>query len=149
MKRILTSILILLVLTLSVHPMFTILFCQGSFQSLSMSKLSKNNTCCVTTTESGNNDNLKFQIVELLESDNTCCTYTDVMVVTDDFIVDNISQNIQTPTISTFFPAWFVVNYLINLSHKNTILTTNFNIPIYGSNLKTLDFLSLICVYRL
>jgi len=98
--------------------------------------------------ETGENENANILSLNHIESENSCCSTTALEVVTDNF-TPNSSQSIQSPTESTYMPGWFVVNYLINLIASDTTTESNFNFPIYGSFLKTLDFLSLICVYRL
>ena len=146
MKRILTYILLLLVLTLSVHTILSMHFCLCLLQSFNIQKLSSN-MCCMAA-ETGENENANILSLNHIESENSCCSTTALEVVTDNF-TPNSSQSIQSPTESTYMPGWFVVNYLINLIASDTTTESNFNFPIYGSFLKTLDFLSLICVYRL
>ena len=146
MKRILTNILLLLVLTLSVHPSLSMHFCQGKLQSFNIQKLSSN-MCCMAA-ERGENENANSLSLNNIESENSCCSTTALEVVTDSF-TQNSSQSIQAPTESTYMAGWFAVNYLINLIATETTTENNFNFPIYGSFLKTQDFLSLICVYRL
>ena len=147
MKRILTSILLLLVLTLSVHPILSMHFCGGELQSLNIQALSSNSMCCLPT-EVEDIENSATSSQSVIASDNSCCSTTNLEVVTDNFTL-NSAQSIQLPTELTYMPAWFVVNYLINLATVETTTETSFNFPIYGSYLKTLTFLSLICVYRL
>ena len=137
----------LLVLTLSVHPIISMHFCGDELMSLNLGVKSNNYMCC-SFAQAGDNEDAKFPPLKLNESESSCCTITDVEVVTDNFIW-NSSHSIQTPTKSIYMPGWFVVNYLINLTTQDTTIKSNFNFPIYGSFLKTLDFLSLICVYRL
>lgn len=147
MKRILTSMLILLVLTLSVHPAFSMHFCQDELQSFNIQSLSSNSMCCMSG-ETGDTENLKLLSEFLIESDSSCCSTTSLEVVTDDY-TQNSSQSIQSPTELAYMPAWFVVSYLVDLFATDTTTESSFNFPIYGSYLKTLAFLSLICVYRL
>lgn len=146
MKRILTYILLLLMLTLSVHPSLSMHFCQDELQSVNIQKLSSN-FCCMAA-ETGENENANSLSLNHIESENSCCSTTDLEVVTDNF-TQSSSQTIQAPTESTYMAGWFTVNYLINLIATETTTENNFNFPIYGSFLRTLDFLSLICVYRL
>ena len=147
MKRILTSILLLLVLTFSVHPILTLHFCGDELKSLNIGVMSNNNMCCMPT-EIGNNENAIFPTIKLIESENSCCITTNVEVVTDNFIT-NSSQTIESPTDTSLMPGWFIINYLVNLTTPETTVKFNFNFPTEGSYIKTLDFLSLICVYRL
>lgn len=159
MKRILTSLLVILVLTLSAHPILTMHFCEGELQSFNIQKLNSNAICCMpaevgemenetspTSTPSSTPPLTPSQ--SIIGSDNSCCLTTNVEVVTDNFTL-NSAQSIQLPTVSTYMPAWFAVNYLINIVAPDATTETTFDFPIYGSSLKTLDFLSLICVYRL
>ena len=147
MKRISTSILMLLMLTFSVHPVLSLHFCGDELQSLHIGVLNKSSMCCMLE-EIDDSQNARFSTLELGESENCCCTTTNIEVVTDNF-TQNSAQSIDLPTLSTYMPAWFVVNYLFNLTTQDTTTESNFNFPIYGSYLKTLAFLSLICVYRL
>ena len=147
MKRILTSILVLLVLTLSVHPILTLHFCQGELHSFTVVTENESNACCVLSNITENN-NLDIQSSNFIESSDSCCSYTNLELATDNFIL-NSSKSIQTPNILTSITGWFVINYLINLALPDTIINTNFNFLSYGFYLKTLDFLSLICTYRI
>ncbi len=147
MKRILTSILLLMMLTFSVHPILSLHFCGDELMSLNMGVKSNDNMCC-SSVEAGDIENAKFQFFKLIESGSSCCTVTDVEVVTDNFISIS-SQSIQTPTESTFIPGWFALNSLINLTAPETTIKSFFNFPSSGFYIKTLDFLSLISVYRL
>ena len=146
-KRILTYILLLLVLTLSVHPVLSMHFCQDDLQSFNIQSLSNNNMCCMPA-EAEKTNNVDAPSLSLITTDNSCCSTTNLEVVTDNF-TQNSSQSIQLPTESTYMAGWFAVNYLINLIATDTTTETTFNFPINGSYLKTLHFLSLICVYRL
>ena len=146
MKRILTYILLLLMLTLSVHPSLSMHFCQDELQSVNIQKLSSN-MCCMAT-ETGDIDSANSLSLNQIEAENSCCSTTALEVVTDNF-TQSSSQTIQTPTVTTYMAGWFAINYLINLIALDTSAESNFNFPIYGSFLKTLDFLSLICVYRI
>lgn len=162
MKRILTSLLVILVLTLSAHPILIMHFCEGELQSFNIQKLNSNAICCMPT-EMGEMENETTPLTtpltspltspltpsqSFIASDNSCCLTTNVEVVTDNFTL-NSAQSIQLPTVSTYMPAWFAVNYLINIVALDATIETIYDFPIYGSSLKTLDFLSLICVYRL
>ena len=146
MKRILTSTLILLVLTLSVHPILSMHFCQGELHSFSVNVKSDTNACCSSSFTNGNS----FDILstDLTESSESCCSTTNLEVVTDNFILKIAEQN-HTPTVSTYLPGWFSSSYLIDLTAPETTLKNNFNFTSQGFYLKTLTFLSLICVYRL
>ena len=148
MKRILTSMLLLLVLTFSVHPILTLHFCGDELMSFNIG-MSSNDTMCCMPTEAGINDNMRFPLlVELAEQEACCCSSTNVEVVTDNFISTN-SQTIESPTETTFMPGWFTLNYLISLIAPDATIKPNFNFPSQGGYLKTLDFLALLCVYRL
>ena len=147
MKRILTSILLLLVLTFSVHPILTLHFCGDELKSLNIGVMSNNNMCCMPA-EMGDNENAIFPTIKLIESENSCCITTNVEVVTDNFIT-NSSQTIESPTDTSLMPGWFIINYLVNLTTPETTVKSNLNFPIQGFFIKTLDFLSLVCIYRL
>lgn len=147
MKRILTSILLLLVLTFSVHPILTLHFCGDDLKSLNIGVMSNDNMCCMPT-EIGDNENAKLPVFKLIESENSCCTTTNVEVVTDNFI-SNSSQTIESPTDTSLMPGWFILNYLVSLTAPETTVKSNLNFPTQGFFIKTLDFLSLVCIYRL
>ena len=147
MKRILTYILLLLVLTLSVHPILSMHFCGDELRSLNLGVLNTDSMCCMPA-EAEQNENAKSSLQSLIESDNSCCSTTNLEIVTDNFTQNN-SQSIQAPTESIYMPGWFIINYLINLTAPETTVKSNFNFPTEGSYIKTLDFLSLIGVYRL
>lgn len=147
MKRILSSILLLLVLTLSVHPILSMHFCGDELRSLNIGVLSNDSMCCMPA-KVEQNENAKSSLQSLIDSDNSCCSTTNLEIVTDNF-TQNSSQSIQAPTESIYMPGWFIINYLFNLTAPETTVKFNFNFPTEGSYIKTLDFLSLICVYRL
>ena len=137
MKRILTSILLLLVLTFSVHPILTLHFCGDELKSLNIGVMSNNNMCCMPT-EIGNNENAIFPTIKLIESENSCCITTNVEVVTDNFIT-NISQTIESPTDTSLMPGWFIINYLVNLTTPETTVKSNLNFPIQGFFIKKVN----------
>ena len=148
MKRILSSILLLLVLTFSVHPIITLHFCGDQLKSLNIEVLSNDSMCCMPT-ETGDNENADLSILKPVESGDSCCTITNVAVVTDNFI-SNSPQSIELPTDTTLMPGWFILNYLVSLIAPDNTSDTNYTyFPAEGSYIKTLDFLSLVCVYRL
>ena len=137
MKRILTSILVLLVLTISVHPILTMHFCGGNLQSFNIHTQSNDNMCC-SPVEAENIENTKFATLKLVEANNECCTVRNVEIVTDTFISIS-SQSIQTPTESTFIPGWFALNSLINLTAPEATIKSFFNFPTSGFYIKTLE----------
>lgn len=147
MKRISTSILLLLMLTFSVHPVLSLHFCGDELQSLNIGVLSKGNMCCMLE-EIGEGENLKFPTLELGESENCCCSTTNIEVVTDSFTANN-SQSIELPTEISLIPGWFILNYLVGLIATDTAVNNYTYFPTEGSYIKTLDFLSLVCTYRL
>lgn len=147
MKRILSSMLLLLVLTFSVHPIVTLHFCGDELMSFNIGLLSNNSMCCMPMEASGNED-ARFPLLELADTDNNYCTITDVEVVTDNFTL-NSSQSVESPTETSLMPGWFILNYLIGLTAPNTTVQPHLNFPIQGFFVKTLDFLSLVCIYRL
>ena len=147
MKRISTSILLLLMLTFSVHPVLSLHFCGDELQSLNIGVLSKGNMCCMLE-EIGEGENLRFPTLELGESENCCCTTTNIEVVTDNFTTNN-SQFIESPTETSLIPGGFILNYLVSLIAPDTAVNNYTYFPTEGSYIKTLDFLSLVCTYRL
>ena len=147
MKRILTSILLLLMLTFSVHPTLSLHFCGDELKSLNIGVLSNDNMCCMPS-EINDSQHLKFATLELEGSENCCCATTNIEVVTDNFIT-NSSQSIESPTETSFIPGWFILSYLVNLTASETAVEKYTYSPTEGSYIKTLDFLSLVCIYRL
>lgn len=148
MKRIITSILLLLVLTFSVHPILTLHFCGDELKSLNIGVMSNDSMCCMPI-ETGNNENAKLPILKLVESENSCCTITNVEVITDNFISNN-PQSIDKPIDTSLVPGWFILNYLVSLiAPDDTSVNTYTYSPTEGAYIKTLDFLSLVCIYRL
>ena len=147
MKRILTSILLFLMLTFSVHPVLSLHFCGDELQSLKLGVMSNDNMCCMST-DTGNNENLNFSILKLGEAEYCCCSTTNIEVVTDNFTPNN-SQSIESPTEISLMPGWFILNYLAGLIATDTAVNNYTYFPTEGSYIKTLDFLSLVCIYRL
>ena len=147
MRRISTSILLLLMLTFSVHPVLSLHFCGDELMSLNIGVLSNDNMCCMSS-EIDDSQHLKFATLELEESENCCCATTNIEVVTDNYI-SNSSQSIEAPTDTSLMPGWFILNYLVNLTASETAVENYTYSPTEGSYIKTLDFLSLVCIYRL
>lgn len=134
-------------LTFSVHPVLSLHFCGDELQSLNIGVLSKDNMCCVSE-EIGDSEKMRFPLLEIGESENCCCTTTNIEVVTDNFTTIS-SQSIESLTEASFMSGWFIINYLVNLNALDTIVKSNFNFPTQRFYIKTLDFLSLVCIYRL
>ena len=147
MKRISTSILLLLVLTFSVYPILSLHFCGDELKSLNIGLMSNDNMCCMPS-EINDNQHLKFATLELEESENCCCATTNIEVVTDKFIT-NSSQSLESPTETSFMPGWFILSYLTDLISSEASVDNYTYSPSEGSYIKTLDFLSLVCIYRL
>lgn len=147
MKRISTSILLLLVLTLSVHPILSLHFCGDDLMSLNMGVGSSDIVCCIPA-EINDNEDAKIPTQNLTESENSCCTVTNVEIVTDNFIPNN-SQSIESPTDTSLMPGWFILNYLVSLIVSDTAVENFTYSATEGFYVKTLDFLSLVCIYRL
>lgn len=147
MKRISTYILLLLVLTLSVHPILSLHFCGDDLKSLNIGMLSNDSMCCAPV-EVGDNEHARTPLQSLIVSDNSCCSTTNLEIVTDNF-THGSSQSIESSSDISFIPGWFIINHLINLTAPEVTNTPKFNFHTQRIYLKTLDFLSLICVYRL
>ena len=147
-KRVLTSMLLLVVLTLSVHPIITLHFCNGDLHSYTVVSKSETNACCVLSNITENN-NLDTHSTNLIESSESCCSFQKVEIITDNFTVDLTNTTIQEPTTFSYFQMSAVLNYLINLFTHETILISNNPISTIGLYSTTLRFLSYICVYRL
>ena len=148
MKRILTSILVLLVLTLSVHPILTLHFCQGELYSFTMNATNKADACCISSDVPESN---KFNTLttNLIESSESCCSFQNVEIITDNFIVEHTNTTIQKPFSFSYLPVSGILNYLINLFTPDAIIKSNNPISPIGLYSTTLRFLSYICVYRL
>ena len=147
-KRILTSILVLLVLTLSMHPVLTLHFCKGALHSFSMNATNETNACCISSDVTENNifDSLT---TNLTESSDGCCKFQNVEVITDNFTVEHTNTTIQKPYTYSYFQISAVLNYLINLFTPDTLVKSDNPISPIGLYSTTLRFLSYICVYRL
>lgn len=148
MKRISTSILLLLMLTLSLHLILTLHFCEGDLHSYTMVSKSEPIACCVLSDITENN-NLGTQSTNLLESSESCCSFKNVEIITDNFTSEHTTTTIQKPTSFSYFKIAATLNYLINLISTDTIpVTNNYLSPpvLYNTTLK---FLAHICVYRL
>lgn len=148
MKRILTSILILLVLTLSAHPILSMHFCQGELQSFNIHTLNKSNACCMTSAIEDVENNITTLPSSGIQTDNICCSTSNLEVVTDSFIQNN-NETIRTSILSNYISGWFIFNYLFNIATPDTTVQSNLNYFSQGFFLKTLDFLSLVCIYRI
>ncbi len=120
MKRILTSLLVLLVLTISVHPIIAMHFCNGDLHSFS-----------------------------LVSKSETCCTFENVEIITDNFTVEHTNTTVQKPNTFTLIHASVILDYLINLFTPDAIIKSSHPISPIGLRSTTLKFLSYICVYRL
>ena len=148
MKRISTSILLLVVLTLSLHPIVTLHFCKGDLHSFSVVSMNAATTCCALSSISENN-NFDTPSTNLTESSESCCSFQNVEVITDNFTSEHTTTTIQNPTAFSYFQMSAILNYLINLFAPDTIpVTNNYLSPpvLYNTTLK---FLAHICVYRL
>ena len=148
MKRISTSILLLVVLTLSVHPIITLHFCNGDLHSFTVVSNSEANACCVLS-DIAENNNLDTPSTNLIESSESCCSFQNVEIVTDNFTSEHTTTTIQKPTAFSYFQMSAILNYLINLFTPDTNLVSNNYITqpvLYNTTLK---FLAHICVYRL
>ena len=147
-KRVLTSMLLLVVLTLSLHPVITLHFCKGDLHSFTMVSESEANTCCALS-YSNENNNSDTPSTNLIESSDNCCTSQNVEIITDNFTIEHTNTTIQKSSTFSYFQISAILNYLINLFTPETILTSNYHLSPQGLYSNTLRFLSFICVYRL
>ena len=147
-KRILTSLLLVLVLTMSVHPIITLHFCNGDLHSFTMGAANEATACCILSDVAENNhfDTLS---TNLTESSDSCCSFQNVEIITDNFTVDQTNTTIQKPVTFTFIHASAILDYLINLFTPEAIIKSSHPISPIGLRSTTLKFLSYICVYRL
>lgn len=148
MKRNLTSILVLLVLTLSVHPIISMHFCNGDLHSLTLASKSEANACCVLSDISINNNFDKITS-NLIDSSESCCSFKNVEIITDNFTIEQNNTTIQNPITFNYIHASAILDYLINLFTPDAIIKSSHPISPIGLRSTTLKFLSYICVYRL
>ena len=140
--------LILLVLTFSVHPIITLHFCNGDLHSFSLTSISETNTCCASSTIS---ENITFEKYtnNIINSSETCCTIENVEFLTDNFTVEQTNTTTHKPVTSILIHASAILDYLISLFTSDAIIKSNHPISPIGLRSTTLKFLSYICVYRL
>lgn len=153
-KRISTSILVLLVLTLSVHPIITLHFCNGDLHSYALFEKAEANACCMSSNLSENDsfETLSINLTEsidLTETYGSCCSFQKVEIVGDNFTLENTNTTIQKPVSIAYTSMSAIVNYLINLFTPDGIIKKKNPISPIGLHSNTLKFLSLISVYRL
>lgn len=148
MKRILTSILLLLVLTISVHPIISMHFCNGVLHSFTLASKSEADACCVLSDISINNNFDKITS-NLIDSSENCCSFKNVEIITDNFTLEQTNTTIQKPVSFTFIHASAILDYLISLFTPDAIIKSYNPISAIGLHSTTLKFLSYICVYRL
>lgn len=148
MKRISTSILLLLVLTISVHPIITMHFCNDDLHSFTLVANNEADVCCDLSDISVSNH---FDILStnLFDSTEDCCSFQNVEIATDNFILEHTNTPIQKPFAFTYLPTSAIVDYLINLFTPDAIIKSYNPISTIGLHSTTLKFLSYICVYRL
>ena len=148
MKRILTSILLLLVLTISVHPIISMHFCNGVLHSFTLASKSEADACCVLSDISINNnfDKITSNLIDLSES---CCSFKNVEIITDNFTIEQANTTIRIPITFNHIHASAILDYLISLFTSDAIIKSNHPISPIGVRSTTLKFLSYICVYRL
>lgn len=148
MKRLLSFILLLFVLTVSVHPIITLHFCKGDLHSFTVMAKNEANACCVS---SDRNENSNFDIlsINLTESSESCCSFQKVEIITDNFTLEHTNTTIQKPFAFSYIPMAALIDYLINLFTPEAIIESNNHISPNGWYNTTLKFLSYICVYRL
>ena len=155
MKRIFSSILLLFVLALSVHPVITLHFCKGDLHSFTV-MTNEAESCCVLSSLSENN-NLEIYSIDQLESVDyfaetceSCCSFEKMEFVTDNFTLEHTTTNIQKPITFSYISLSAIVDYLINLfTPDDAAIKSNIPISPIGLQSNTLKFLSYICVYRL
>lgn len=147
-KRVLTSLLLLVVLTLSLHPIITLHFCKGDLQSIAVDSKSEVIACCALSSITENN-NLETLSTNLTVSSESCCSFQKVEVITDNFTIEHTNTTIQKSFTFTYLPISAILNYLINLFTPETLNKSNNHISPPWLHSTTLKFLSYICVYRL
>lgn len=146
MKRIFTPILLLVMLTLSMHPVITLHYCQGNLHSFSVVATGESNACCVSSNvnESGSLNAVSANVTELSEK---CCSFEKLEIVTDNFLLERTNTTVQESFSS--LDVWAVVNYLVNLYAPQILAKGNNLTPLTGLFKTALKFLSFTCVYRL
>ena len=66
--------------------------------------------CCMPA-EAEKSNNVYAPSLSLITTDNSCCSTTNLEVVTDNF-TQNSSQSIQLPTESTYMAGWFAIKFI-------------------------------------
>lgn len=148
MKRISTSILLLLVLTLSVHPIIAMHFCNGDLHSFTLVANNEADVCCVSSDISVSN-NFDTLSTNFIDSSESCCSFKNVEIITDNFILEQTNTTIQKPITFSYLQASAILDYLINLFTPDAIIKSYNPVSHTGLHTSTLKFLSYICVYRL
>lgn len=148
MKRISTSILLLLVLTLSVHPIIAMHFCNNEFHSFTLVANNEADACCVSSDISVNN-NFDTLSTNFIDSSESCCSFQNVEIITDNFTLEQTNTKIQKPITFSYLQASAILDYLINLFTSDAIIKSYNPISPIGLHSTTLKLLSYICVYRL
>lgn len=155
MKRLLSFILLLFVLTVSVHPIITLHFCKGDLHSFTVIANNEVNACCVLSTLPENNS-LEIYSIDQFESNDhfvetceSCCSFQKVEIITDNFTLEHTNMTIQKPIAFSYIPMAALIDYLINLFTPDAIIKSNNHTSPTGWYNTTLKFLSYICVYRL
>lgn len=148
MKRLLSFILLLFVLTVSVHPIITLHFCQGDLHSFTVIANNEVNACCISS-DTNENSNFDILSINLTESSESCCSFQKVEIITDNFTLEHANTTIQKPIAFSYIPVAALIDYLINLFTPDAIIESNNHTSPTGWYNTTLKFLSYICVYRL
>lgn len=148
MKRILTYTLLLVVLTLSVHPVITLHFCKGELHSFTVVAQNETSSCFVfSKINSRNGYNTLYTNPSFLSE--SCCSFKRLELITDSFIIEQNNSPIQKPIVSSFVSLSAILIYLINLPTSGAITKYNNHISPTVFYNTTLKFLSYISVYRL
>lgn len=156
MKRILSFIVLLFVLTVSVHPVITLHFCNDDLHSFTVLTSNDVKGCCVSSSSipvTNNVEVFSFDPLESLdyvaESCESCCSYQKIEIATDNFTADQTNTSGQNTIPFSYISLSAIVDYLINLFTPDTLSKSYNPVSHIGLHSSTLKFLSYICVYRL
>lgn len=140
MKKSVSILLSLLMLTIAVDPTLMVHFCGGSLASVSLVGDQEQAYCCGnlfssnTTTDSGTYEQ------------SPCCYTNSLEVASSDYDSYRIASHVKTSI------AKYVVNigtHLLNTCSSPHATSIESRFPPEGLSKQTVDFLALICIYRI
>jgi len=148
MKRILTYTLLLVILTLSVHPVIILHFCKGEMHSFTVVPKNEASSYCVSSDINQYNSFNSLISYPTIFSES-CCLYKRLELITDNFILEQNNTPIQKPIVSSFLSLSAILDYLANSPISRAIIKNNSHISSIVFYSTLIKFLSFISVYRL